>query len=597
MKVSLLQHSKDSQPQSVSLEQVVELIRTGSLVMPFCSVSAIIEGGYRPKNITSFTGLSVVSYAHLESSSVAELREEARADPHTLLLFGTADTLHIVFGYELERDYELHLQKLYYSKAYDFGCDYYDQLMGAKTDRSGKGRMVQLVHDAELCYHAYAEPFYAWEIKEANAAKREGRKSQVGVKERKQNWKEQYASVKDIREFLANHVYLRRNVITSRVEYRLPDNDMSWVPIDDHLVNSLWTKMSEQKTVRAPDIFRVIESDFVPDFNPFTSYLEHLPPWDEKNHILSLSLSVMVKGGVEKQELFYRFLRKWLVGVVAGWIDPVEVNHEILVLIGEQGSYKTTWFQYLLPPELRKYFYTKTNANRMSKDDLLTLAQYGLVCCEELDTMRQSELNQLKAAVTMQSIDERAAYAHFHEHRKHIASFCGTGNNVQFLNDPTGNRRWLPFEVESILNPREFEVDYEGVFAEAYALYQQGFCHWFTRSELELLGQHNEDFEAPMPEVEKISERFRTPQPGDQVEFVTRTMIFDAISYNPTLRLNINNIGPAMRKLGFEPARTKHGRGYWVYRYNDLEIKENKRKRMGMAVSDGDKGDNDDTVF
>ena len=47
---------------------------------------------------------------------------------------------------------------------------------------------------------------------------------------------------------------------------------------------------------------------------------------------------------------------------------------------------------------------------------------------------------QLKAAVTMPSIDERAAYAHFHEPRKHIASFCGTGNNAQFLSDPTGNQ-------------------------------------------------------------------------------------------------------------------------------------------------------------
>lgn len=140
--------------------------------------------------------------------------------------------------------------------------------------------------------------------------------------------------------------------------------------------------------------------------------------------------------------------------MVAAWVDDSVVNNVILVLIGEQGSYKTTWFNYLLPPRLKSYFYTKTNANRMTKDDLMTLAQYGLVCCEELDTMSPKDLNQLKAAVTMPSIDERAAYAHYHEHRAHIASFCGTGNNVQFLSDPTGNRRWLPFEVEQITNPR-----------------------------------------------------------------------------------------------------------------------------------------------
>jgi len=37
--------------------------------------------------------------------------------------------------------------------------------------------------------------------------------------------------------------------------------------------------------------------------------------------------------------LFYLWLRKWLVGMVAGWIDDKVVNEVILVLIGRQGSY------------------------------------------------------------------------------------------------------------------------------------------------------------------------------------------------------------------------------------------------------------------
>ena len=53
-------------------------------------------------------------------------------------------------------------------------------------------------------------------------------------------------------------------------------------------------------------------------------------------------------------------------------------------------------------------FYTTTNANKMGRDDLLTLAQYGLVCCEELDTMGNKELNQLKAAVTMPSASQNS---------------------------------------------------------------------------------------------------------------------------------------------------------------------------------------------
>ena len=39
-----------------------------------------------------------------------------------------------------------------------------------------------------------------------------------------------------------------------------------------------------------------------------------------------------------------------------GMDDPKVVNHVILVLIGRQGSYKTTWFNYILPPPLQQYF-------------------------------------------------------------------------------------------------------------------------------------------------------------------------------------------------------------------------------------------------
>lgn len=63
---------------------------------------------------------------------------------------------------------------------------------------------------------------------------------------------------------------------------------------------------------------------------------------------------------------------------------------------------------------------------------------------------------------TQKVVNERMAYAHYKEHRAHIASLCGTTNNVQFLTDLTGNRRWLPFEISSIDNPYTHPVDYEG---------------------------------------------------------------------------------------------------------------------------------------
>ena len=330
--------------------------------------------------------------------------------------------------------------------------------------------------------------------------------------------------------------------------------------------------------MRVQDIYRVIESDFVPDFHPFKHYLEHLPPWNGENHILAMSTTVMVKGDVDEQLLFADYLTRWLVGMVAGWVDDTVVNNVILVLIGEQGSYKTTWFNYLLPPELSQYFYTKTNANRMGRDDLLTLAQYGLVCCEELDTMRPSELNQLKAAVTMPSIDERAAYAHFHEHRKHIASFCGTGNNAQFLSDPTGNRRWLPFEVDSILSPRENPFDYAGIYSQAYALYQQGFQFWFGQTDIQRLAVHNRQFETPQIEQELVDVFFRKPLDKEVGEYMPVSRAMQVIGGSITQHINASRLGQAFMSQGFEFKRTSHSRGYIVVQRDAGEIKSHLTK-------------------
>ena len=449
------------------------------------------------------------------------------------------------------------------------------------------------------------------------------KKEAAPEKEHKKNWREVYASVEDIERYLSDHIQLRHNVITRRVECHLPDRSpwdsydgseesamellmamaaqqtdsgggkeapRLWRPVTDRIVNSLWKDLSKEKPVRIQDIYHVMESDFVPEFHPFRYYLDHLPPWDGQDYIIELSLSVSIRGGVEKQMLFYEYLKKWLVAMVAGWVDETVVNHVMLVLIGEQGSYKTTWFNYLLPPELKTYFYTKTNANRMGRDDLLTLAQYGLVCCEELDTMRPSELNQLKAVLTMPSIDERAAYAHFHEHRQHIASFCGTGNNVQFLSDETGNRRWLPFEIESIRSPREEPFNYAGIYAQAYALYQEGFHYWFSQDDIRRLSEHNRAFETPKSAHELIGKYLRKPRPGEPGQFVSATDILQMVGSNPVLRLTANLVGRAMTDLGFERVRSHGERGYIVVPYSAEEIEARKRMLAYDARPENESG-------
>ncbi len=409
------------------------------------------------------------------------------------------------------------------------------------------------------------------------------------------------ATVEEIKSFLDGHISLRFNEITSRVEYEIPADNTDahrFMPVNDRIVNSLWSQMSTITRVNIQDMYRVIESDYVPVFNPFKAYLNNLcksvgvqdkkQSVGEKDYIRELAQTVRVKGGEQEQKLWHLYLKKWLVGMVASWISEDVVNNVILVLIGEQGAYKTTWFNYLLPPPLKQYFYTKTNANRMSKDDILTLAQYALVCCEELDTMRPAEQNQLKAAVTMPSIDERAAYAHYHEHRKHIASFCGTGNNTQFLSDPTGNRRWLPFEVESILSPREHPFHYEGIYAQALSLYTSGFQYWFTKEEIQELNRHNKQFETPHLEHELVDLYFRRPIDSELGEFISVARALQMISNGISQKLSAVNVGRAFSDLGFKRVRTNSSRGFIVVCRTPEEIKAYQHRLLMDAEPDSE---------
>jgi len=441
--------------------------------------------------------------------------------------------------------------------------------------------------------------------KETNPPKKQKKKQSAenaSSKEHKKNWREVYATPEEIEMFLKDHIYLRRNLVTMRTEFREPssyesDGTELWQPISDWKVNSLWKKMAQEKPVIFDHMRKVINSDCFPDFHPFRFYLEHLPPWDgNSDYILEMSLSVNVKGDAEEQMRFYEYLKKWLVAMVAGWIDEREVNHVIMIFIGEQGIYKTTWFNHILPPELRSYFYTKTNAGHITKDDLLALAQYGLVCYEELDTMSPRELNQLKSAVTMTSVDERAPYASFADHRKHIASFCGTGNNIQFLSDTTGTRRWLPFEVENIMSPRDNPFNYEGIYSQAYALYQEGFRYWFSPEEIREQSKHNSRFETAKDELELVDYFFRKPYGADSGEFMP-TAVAKQIVSTPGTRISSVALGRAFSKLGFQQDTKDKCRGFYVVRRTDEERRTRARSLAIGATRENTQITDDTDVY
>ena len=387
------------------------------------------------------------------------------------------------------------------------------------------------------------------------------------------------ATVKQIEDFLTAHVQLRYNVVLSRVAMLKPTG---WALVEDRELNDFWRSICKEMRANANDVTRVIESSYVKAYNPFLSYLEDVEKDadDGTNYIHLLARTVRVKGDEKEQQLWEEYLQKWLVAMVAGWVSTNQANHVVLILIGPQGTNKSTWERNLLPPELSQYFSVKSNSSRMTKDDRISLSIKGLICCEELDEMTPSELNQFKSIVTMTYIDERGAYKHFEEHKKRYASFCGNGNSTDFLTDNTGNRRWLPFEIEAIQSPLEHHFPYRGIYAQAYRLYKSGYNYWFTQSEIEKLNEHNFKFEAPNAERELVSIYFRKPLNNEHGEFITAARAMQIIGGNVTQKMSLKKIAQAFIDLGFERTRLKNVRGFAAIERTAQEIKDYQKSAM-----------------
>lgn len=412
----------------------------------------------------------------------------------------------------------------------------------------------------------------------------------VRKKEKENDSSHKKATVEEMEEFINSYMKFRMNMLTHQIETQLiadaytdrPEaSACHWQRLTDHIENSLWCAMQHHgMAVNLNELHTLLGSDFVKEYHPLKEYLDGLPPWDgETDYIGRLAAMVHVKESPhsplqqdksrERNDLsetpvrFADILKRWMVSMIAAALDETVVNQVILTLIGRQGSYKTSFIQHILPPVLSEYYTTKSNSSRMTKDDLFTMTENLVINLEEIDTMPPSELNQLKAMVTQRYVDERRAYGRNKVHLPHVASFVATGNNLQFLTDDTGNRRWLPFEVEDIDSPWEADIPYEGIYSQTYALYQDvNFRYWFTDKEIQQLRGHVQQFEVPRPEYELILTYYRKPVGLERGVYTTSSQIIGRFG-NTSLRLSLQKVGRAMRELGFRQVKASNA-NYWV---------------------------------
>lgn len=349
-----------------------------------------------------------------------------------------------------------------------------------------------------------------------------------------------------------------------------------WHDLTDRDLSTIACRCAEVTgtNVSPRDILTALQSkDLVAAVHPLRDWLNALPPYDPEQSgidlIYQMGAHVRVKGGEDQQTLWQQCWHKWFLSMVQSWRQDEVVNHQVLVLIGPQGIYKTTWLEHILPPELRSYQCKQASSRELTKDDRMRVAEFGLINLDEIDCMTPKELNVLKSVITTADVNERAAYGYTKQRRLRCASFCASGNNRQFLSDDTGNRRWLPFEVESIDSPflTELYTPYLMLYAQALYELDHGAQYYFDKEQTDALTLHNEFFRVPHNEEDLLQVYYRPATRSDaEAKFMTASEIHGRLVLWGNIRnpMPVNKFGQLMQKHEFTQIKYRGTRGYIV---------------------------------
>ena len=366
------------------------------------------------------------------------------------------------------------------------------------------------------------------------------------------------------------------------------ENKGYWKYIDNKDISDMLIQCNQISgvNVSASELITVLNSSYIQHIHPLREYVNSLNAWDGFDWIDNVAGQVRLKDP-SRSNLWKRCFKKWFVAMVASWLDDDVVNHTVLVLIGRQGCGKTTWLEQLLPPEIRQYGCKMNSFGELNKDQRLRLATYAMLNMDEMEAMTKREMNVIKSVITTKVITERRAYRWDDESFARLASFCGSTNSRQFLNDPTGTRRWLPFEVEHIQDPHNrdagFEdIIYRGMYAQAKYLIANHFQYWFDDDEIAELEEHNDEYRLQGTEEELIPLLFDVPAEDKGVfmpnEEIKKTLIEE---FNLKTPVSVERISSIMSRMGFSKGSHRiHGvktRGWYVYKRSVDEISALKR--------------------
>lgn len=317
------------------------------------------------------------------------------------------------------------------------------------------------------------------------------------------------------------------------------------------------------------------------EYNPFEDYVKkhaHLKSTGNIDKIIhSIEGAIpFLSSGLSSSEYRSLFIGKYLIGFVSGLFN--EYSLLTLVLVGPQGSGKTKWFRDLLPEELKSY-YAEAKFDD-DKDTKILLTQKALVVDDEFTGKTKKEAGLFKQLSSTSHFTLRLPYGKRSVIMRRIAALGGTTNDCEIFNDPTGNRRIIPVQVDKVDWEMYNSVDKDELFMEIYRELKSGGDSWMlTKEDIDILNHYTQGYESICPEEEMIRKYFKEPKNLVTLKSSDYTMTnTDILNFlqarlnGSSLKLKQKTLGGVLKKLGYQQVCRDGARLYAVELCDDAKI-------------------------
>ena len=363
--------------------------------------------------------------------------------------------------------------------------------------------------------------------------------------------------------YMKEHYTLRLNVMTGTPEYRLNAVGYGFFPLDQAARNTMAIKALKAGVESwDKDLNRYIDSNLIPKYYPMEDYIKHLSKWNGKHDYVG-ELARRVKTDSPYWE---RDFHTWMLSMVAQWLgkDRQHGNAIVPLLIGPQGSGKTTFCKRLLPGYLQIYFNDRLSMKN-DNDIFIAMSSYALINIDEFDAMSKSQQPILKYLLSKHDVKFRPPYGKTMEERQRFASFIATTNNLRPLTDPTGSRRFICVYAEEIDN--EGIIYYDKLYAQLYAELEEGRRYWFEDDENARIIKQNSDFQQVYDYGRMIDLTYLTPEetPSDAKFILVKNIMKRLEMTFPTFVIRKHTdreIGKKLGDMGYEYKKQTKGASY-----------------------------------